>query len=235
MTETYDKDYYENGVEKRVSGYTDYHWKPDYVLPMANSLKAKLKPFRVLDYGCAKGYLVKAFRLLGVRAFGYDISKYAIDNADEDVKAHCSNTMASYGSEDFDLVIAKDTLEHVSKEDMPGVLKELFRVTEDTGTVLVVVPLGDNGQYRIREYELDVTHKIREDEVWWIKTFNTAGFNVDRFYYKFSGIKEQWTSTHPYGNGIFFLSKDDNRVLEADDNFVREVAEVDYNGTPITL
>ena len=37
---------------------------------------------KILDIGCAKGYLVKALRWLGRDAYGFDISDYALEKSD---------------------------------------------------------------------------------------------------------------------------------------------------------
>ena len=42
---------------------------------------------RILDFGCAKGFLVKAMRILDVAAQGVDVSKYAIDRVDGEEEA----------------------------------------------------------------------------------------------------------------------------------------------------
>jgi hypothetical protein len=201
--EKYDEDYFEHGVEKRISGYTDYHFRPEYVFPIANWIKQELYPVNVLDYGCAKGYLVKALRLLDIEAYGYDISEYAIKTCDPDVKDFVSNI---FEFPQFDLVIAKDILEHVDKKDLPQVLKDINSVTHTFGQLLAIIPLGDDGKFRIREYEMDITHVTKEDEEFWIKEFNKAGFRCDKFYYRVEGIKDNW-SQYPYGNGIFILEK----------------------------
>lgn len=197
----FDETYYERGVRSGVSGYTNYHWRPEYVLPFVNAMISKFHPYRVLDIGCAKGFTVKGFRLLGIHAYGYDISKYAIDNADPDVKAYVST---KFPEEPFDLIIAKDTLEHVPKSALITLLSKIFDIIARESTFVVIVPLGDNGLFRIREYELDKTHVIKEDEVWWIKQFNAAGFNCKEFYYIMDGVKDNWKQ-FPTGNGIFVL------------------------------
>lgn len=204
MTETYDEDYFERGVEKGISGYTQYHWKPEYFLPLANELKKRFNPRRVLDYGTAKGFMVKAFHLLNVEAWGYDVSEYAVQNADPYVRKYISNQMRYIRN---DLVIAKDVLEHVPKEQMQSVLLDIGSVIDADSFVFIVVPLGDDGVFRIREYELDKTHVIKEDEEWWINTFNTAGYVVEEFYYSFPGAKDHWQKINPYGNGIFILRR----------------------------
>ena len=58
----YDKDYYENGVAKGISGYENYRWIPELTYPMAysvcKSLKIK-KNDKVLEYGCAFQMIVR--------------------------------------------------------------------------------------------------------------------------------------------------------------------------------
>jgi hypothetical protein len=200
ISHKFDKTYFENGVEAHVSGYTDYHWKPEYVLPLANWLKQHFDhDLTFLDYGCAKGYLVKALRLLGVNAYGYDISEYAIANCDPDVSRYCANTLRG-----ADIVICKDVLEHIPKSEILQKLGELANIGAET--VVAIIPLGDDGKFRIREYELDVTHVTKEDEVWWITQFKTAGFDCSEFYYHIDGVKDNWMH-HPYGNGVFIFRR----------------------------
>lgn len=211
--EQYDRTYYENGVAARVSGYTNYHWRPEYSLPFAAALKRRFigrpteeDPARVLDYGCAKGFLVKALRLLKVNAWGYDISHYAIENCDPVVKEFVSSEMRKLGQM-FSVIVSKDVLEHVPHGDIGKVLFNISNALRYRGVIVVTVPLGDNDQYRIREYELDATHRIRENEEWWIKTFEAAGLFCDDFYYDFPGAKDHWLSVNPIGNATFILRK----------------------------
>ena len=77
----YNRDYYESGIENGISGYRNYRWMPELTIRMAHCLIQDLsidKSHSVLDYGCAKGFLVKALRLLDIDAFGLDVSEYAI-------------------------------------------------------------------------------------------------------------------------------------------------------------
>jgi cyclopropane fatty-acyl-phospholipid synthase-like methyltransferase len=203
--EQYDEEYFERGVETHKSGYTNYTWKPEYVLPLANQIKQKFKlgeNSTVLDFGCAKGYLVHALNLLGVPALGYDISKYAEEHAITDYVV-TNELPTSY----CDLIIAKDVLEHIPKDELVVTLQKLRQRLMAHGRIFVVVPLGDNGKFRIREYEMDVTHVNKEDELWWHTQFIKGGLGVEEFYYQYPGVKENWTSKHPYGNGVFILRR----------------------------
>lgn len=204
----FDKDYFENGVEKHISGYENYRWRPEYVLPLANWLKHRFDysnvfgdPVRFLDYGCAKGFLVKALRLLGCTAYGYDISDYAIKNAEFEVK----DLVSSDKWFDADIVVMKDVLEHMTEKQISEVLSDCSQ--DDIDYIVAIIPLGDDDKFRIREYELDITHITKKDEVWWINQFNRNGFTCEEFHYSIPGIKDNWTTLYPYGNGVFIFKR----------------------------
>lgn len=203
----FDKEYYERGVEAGVSGYQNYRWMPERVFPFANYLKqlvgtSSLRPRlpTALDFGCAKGFLVKALRLLGVDARGYDISEYAIQNCDPAVKDFVSATPDGLGLRD--LVVSKDTLEHIPYDKIQFIMNQLSILTGEV--CVIVVPLGNGKTYRIREYELDKTHVIREDEEWWINVCKKSDFKIKSFSYD-CPAKEHWKQVHPYGNMMLVL------------------------------
>jgi hypothetical protein len=97
-------------------------------------------------------------------------------------------------------------LEHIPEKEMLYELSQISFVLKGGGFLVVVVPLGDDDSFRIREFELDVTHVTKKDEVWWTKKFNSCGFNLEEFYYHVPGIKDNW-SHFPTGNGVFILKK----------------------------
>ena len=56
---------------------------PELTLPLAHHIAVDCnldKHQTICDFGCAKGYLVYALRLLGYDAYGVDISEYAISS-----------------------------------------------------------------------------------------------------------------------------------------------------------
>lgn len=196
--DTFNKDYFEDGVRKRVSAYENYRWMPERTIREASSIINNISFQTVLDYGCAKGFMVHALRLLGKDAHGVDVSEYAISNCHPKVKDYLSvidTTDNIRGG--WDLIIAKDVLEHIQKDNIPIILNELRRRCDK---IFIAVPLGDDNRYRIREYEMDVTHVVREPEEWWLTTIVNAGFSIKYFDYEFGHLKENWTKPHPYGN-----------------------------------
>lgn len=204
MTKTiaYDADYYERGQELGLSGYTDYHWIPNLTIPMVESMIEHLpigSSDRILDYGCAKGFAVKAFRGLGYDAYGYDPSEYAISQAPYDVGRFCATRM--WGGT-FDWVICKDVLEHVAPSRLVQTLKGL-----NASRMFVAIPLGANGKYVVPDYDKDVTHVIAQPLGWWTTLFTFSGWKVITADYTFPGVKEHWTSAYPEGNGFFRLER----------------------------
>ena len=192
------KEYYEDGVRNHISGYEDYRWMPTRSIPEALDIKNYFNFNTCVDYGCAKGFLVLALRILGCNAFGEDISEYAVQNCHPDVKDYVSFP----NDNKYDLLICKDVLEHVEVENIPSILKTF---KEKSNKFFFTIPLGDSDRFRIREYEVDITHVTKKDEQWWLNMFKSQGFKLIDFSYKFGSVKQKWTTQYPYGNGFFIL------------------------------
>lgn len=198
----FDKDYFENGIATAKSLYENYQWMPSVSLPIANTIK-KLYPNKsILDFGTAKGFLVYALTLLSVEVYGYDISKYALDNCKKEIQKLLFNDKTKIPN--VDVVFSKDVFEHLEYANVDDELKWLASICKE---MMCIIPFGENGKYRIKEYGFDITHIIKENEDWWIKKFNLAGFQLKEFYYKFEDLKSNWYSHDEFGNGIFFLEK----------------------------
>ena len=141
------------------------------------------------------------FFKIGCDAYGEDISEYAVENCHPNVKDYVSLPNDNV----YDLLICKDVLEHIEEEDLPGVLQTFARKSNQ---FFFVIPLGDEDRFRIREYEVDITHVTKKDEEWWIKMFESQGFRLTKFSYSFGSMKEKWVGPYPYGNGFFILEHD---------------------------
>jgi len=204
----FNKDYYENGVSSGISLYTNYKWMPDLTIPMAFRIIEILnikESDSILDFGCAKGYMVKSFRMLYRDAYGVDISDYAINNCDKDIenfllKINDSDDINKFNKV-FDFTISKDVFEHIPYDKIDSTLINIKKYTK---CLFAIVPLGDGKKYYIDSYELDKTHIIREDKDWWFNKFKQSGYNDIIFYNKIKGIKENY-SNMGNGNGFFIL------------------------------
>lgn len=205
----YNEDYFERGIETGKSGYQNYRWLPELTIPMAMTVIDYLKLDRdqkVLDYGCAKGFLVKALRLLRRQAWGTDISEYAINSADNNTRQYLELSDDDWVvpfEMDFDVIIAKDVFEHIDVDDIHYILTELGKKSK---SLFAIIPLGKNDKFVIPAYEMDVTHKLAKDPEWWKDRFEKAGWVLEDFSYYISGIKESW-SNFKKSNGFFLLNK----------------------------
>jgi SAM-dependent methyltransferase len=205
MRNLFDRDYFERGIESGKSCYQNYRWIPELTIPLAMTIidYLDIKPRqRVLDFGCSKGYLVKAMRWLHRTCYGLDISEYAIKNCDVEVAGYCfKNNGTIVFRNRFDFCIAKDVFEHVpldalQKFLMSGAAKKYF----------AVIPLGENGRYRAPANDMDVTHINCMTEEEWMEFFMTVGLNIDVFTFRIKGIKDSYYKEFPTAHGFFTLS-----------------------------
>jgi SAM-dependent methyltransferase len=160
----YDKDYFENGIKTGKSCYENYRWLPELTVPMAKVIIDKLsikKEHKILDFGCAKGTLVKALQELGYCCEGVNCSEYAINNA---VCGDCYLIESPQEIEEgYDYIIAKDVFEHL--EDP---LETLEILSAKSKGIFIVVPLGENGKYFDRRNNKDKTHITCERIDYWV-------------------------------------------------------------------
>ncbi len=202
----YDADYFLRGKETNKSLYTDYHWLPDLTIPMVCSIISYLGikyGETILDFGCARGYIVRAFRELGYEAWGHDISAWAIANADENVKEYITTGESALFSSNIDWVIAKDVLEHVPR--VSAVITTLLKAAR-VG-VFAVVPLSmfDGLPYVVADYEKDVTHIHRLCLSSWARLFMRPGWSVTACY-AVPGVKQNYAQ-YEWGNGFIVCGR----------------------------
>ncbi len=199
----YDEDYFETGTMSGRSCYSYYRWMPEVTCRMAMAIieYAEIKKQdRVLDFGCAKGFLVKALRLLFRDAYGCDGSEYAVAHAEPEVRAfvrQCTESGQVPFAEKFDICISKDVFEHIPVKDLKVVLRS---IRQSSARLLCIVPLGDGEKYIISAYDDDLSHVVREGVDWWLDLIRDAGFNVVRWDYHVPGIKDSWHHVHQEGN-----------------------------------
>lgn len=202
----FDEDYFERGIETGKSCYQNYRWIPELTIPMAMTIIDYLGIRRgetILDYGCAKGFLVKAFRLLYREAWGVDISDYAIRNVDPAVKDICFRGNYSTYDMYYDFCIAKDVFEHIPEIALPDTLKNI-----NAGILFSIIPLGGDMGYIAPSNNFDHTHVVCRSEEWWSTMFISSGWEIIDFVFRIDGIKDTYYKTYPKAHGFFVLGKE---------------------------
>jgi SAM-dependent methyltransferase len=167
----YDENYFENGVYSGKSGYNGYVWNNDF-LEMATRLNEYFKPIKVLDIGCAKGFLVKAFTQLGVNAFGIEYSDYAFEKADSEIKDRITlgsiTKRTIYRNKEFDLITCYDVLEHLTDEEVIFAISEIKRISNKIVTIKM--------PFEHYDWDLDKSHIGIQPKEIWIERFEKHGF-----------------------------------------------------------
>jgi len=203
----YDADYFENGQESGKGWLENYRWMPRRSFREGLGIIDYLgldDDSYVLDVGCAKGFIVRALRELEIKADGCDISDYALSFAPKG-SWNCTSWEEHY---DFGYthVIIKDMMEHLTIPQLDEMLQTIKKVGK---TLFVVVPIGDDGVYRIPEYHMEISHLIAEDEEWWLNKFIKNGWKVDKHCPSIPGMKDNWDShADGLGNHVFVLKID---------------------------
>lgn len=168
--ETFGEDYYINGIKCGISNYVDYTWLPGLTLLMAKSfvdIFGVSRESTVLDFGCARGYFVKALRQHRIKAFGVDISEWAIKNCDPDVVGYVYNKLEDCPPS-FDYVFSKDVLEHIPTENLTQILEKLFSICTEAAIFIVPLAKCEGGEYIYPNDELDKTHIHRKTLQGWV-------------------------------------------------------------------
>jgi 2-polyprenyl-3-methyl-5-hydroxy-6-metoxy-1,4-benzoquinol methylase len=103
----------------------------------------RLKKFgRLLDVGCAVGFLLDEARQSGWEVYGIDLSKWAVEYAQNELKLkNVSQAIlrnAHYPSNFFDAVVLKDSIEHLT--DPKSTLIEIRRILKPDGILCVNTP-----------------------------------------------------------------------------------------------
>lgn len=192
--ETYGESYYMDGINAKLSNYESYTYRPDATISMAAHLRRYLDikdGERVLDVGCARGFYVHALRLLGVDAFGYDISEWAIQNCHPEVSRFVSNYLDGVKVGGFfDVVYSKDCFEHIPPLELSALLGRLLPSTRRMLFVIVPLASSDGGAYVHPKEENDATHINRWTLTGWLRFFqqNAPSFIVSGSY-RYPGLK----------------------------------------------
>lgn len=164
--EYYNQEYFADSVGKtflRPNGTVE-NWgyrNPDGDLlaarPIVEAWKKIFMPKTMLDIGCGRGTFVTYARDVGIEAYGFDFSEWAINEGRyprckrEWLKVHDVTKPWPYPAKSFDLITALDILEHVYLGDLPFVLSELYRVARKW--VFLQIAVAGSGGLQGREEE----------------------------------------------------------------------------------
>lgn len=119
----------------REQGYGGYHYDGRWKAVIKRMIEwyGLTGHERVLDVGCAKGFMLHDFRELlpGVTVAGVDVSQYGLDHAMEDVRPFLQIANATdlpFPDESFDLVISINVVHNLPDALCRRAIREMERV-----------------------------------------------------------------------------------------------------------
>jgi cyclopropane fatty-acyl-phospholipid synthase-like methyltransferase len=199
---TTDTDYGESYWES-LDGGAGYRDSPIWE-DLAHILTELQPAKRMLDVGCAAGYLVHHMRRRGVETFGLDFSTYALGLAPEIIKPFVGFTdltrphsMASMGIP-FELVTCFETMEHIPEEHVQNAFGNL-KIAMRPDAILVLSICLDT----VPNWETDPTHITMKSRQWWKQQLDRADFQL----HEMSALAfRQFRMFHNH-DGIFVVSR----------------------------
>lgn len=143
-----------------------------------------LKPGdKVLDVGCAKGFLVKDLRALGIDAVGVDVSQYGLDHAENEAKDHLQIASADslpFADASFDAVLAINSIHNLDRDGCVRAVKEIERLAPGKGFIQVDSYHTPEQKEVFESWVL--TAKFYDYPEGWLKVYEEAGYTGDYFW-----------------------------------------------------
>jgi glycosyltransferase involved in cell wall biosynthesis/SAM-dependent methyltransferase len=159
---------YDEGYYKSCCGPIPYErserWL-SFFSRIAEELIRSLRPSRILDAGCAMGFLVEAFWDRGVEAWGIDLSAYAISKVRRDMQPYCRvGSLVNPIEGRYDLLTCIEVLEHIPEEYARAVVQNLCAAS-------------DNILFSSTPDDLtESTHVNVRPTIYWLKLFSDFQF-----------------------------------------------------------
>ena len=171
----------------RTYGYGGYRYDGRWI-PVAEDIVShfKLKPGdRILDVGCAKGFLVKDLLKVcpGLEVFGLDISEYALMKCEPEVvgRLHLGNaTKLPFPDNSFNAVISLNTVHNLERSELITALREIERLAPGRGFVQVDSYRTPEQKALFEEWVL--TAKFHDYPDGWVRLFKEAGYTGDYYW-----------------------------------------------------
>lgn len=171
----------------RDYGYGGYRYDGRWV-PVARDIVEHfgLKPgMRVLDVGCAKGFLVKDLMIAcpGLEAFGLDISSYALTHCEPEVvgRLHLgSGDSLPFPDGSFDCVLSINTIHNFDRAGAARALAEIQRLS--AGRAFVQVDSYRTPEQKEIFESWVLTAKFHDYPDGWITLFKEAGYTGDYYW-----------------------------------------------------
>lgn len=168
---------------------------------------------RILDAGCANGYLLSLLAADGYKnLIGVELSEQLAVAARQNlggveiVNADVRDFLAQTPDESFDVILFHHVLEHIPREHTVALLREFYRVLKPAGYLNIKVP---NASYLLAGNHLygDFTHVVHFNELSLPQVLEAAGFARERIEFIPKPPLLFWSWRHPLRAGLRLLNR----------------------------
>ena len=182
----FDKEFFDG---ERKFGYGGFSYNPRYWSEVVKDFRDYYNlnnGSKILDVGCAKGFMLYDFYKLNpnLDLYGIDISKYAIDNSVSEIKHKLQVANARklpYEDNFFDLVISINTIHNLEKVECAIALKEISRVSKQNAFIAVDAYRNNEEKQRMDAWNLTAKTILSVDD--WIEFFDKNQYKGDYFWF----------------------------------------------------
>lgn len=181
IAKKFDREYWDGPRQYGFGGYTyDGRWR-SVAEEIAKHYQLKSGD-KVLDVGCGKGFLIYELTQVvpGIMVKGVDISRYAIENSKEEIRADLVQGLAQelpYEDESFDLVISINTLHNLYIYDLKKALIEIERVKKNNAYLVVESYRNESEKVNMLYWQLTCECFFTPKEWEWI--YEEYGYSGD--------------------------------------------------------
>jgi ubiquinone/menaquinone biosynthesis C-methylase UbiE len=180
LAKQWGRDYWDGDRKHGYGGMRyDGRWRPVAALLAEHY---KLQPGqRVLDIGCGKGFLLYDLSQIvpGLEVCGLDISAYAIENAQPEIKSFLQVGNARelpFHDASFDLVISINTLHNLYCYELDAALRHMQRVTQKHSYLVVESYRNEVEKANLLYWQLTCeTFCTPQEWEWWFRQTGYAG------------------------------------------------------------
>jgi SAM-dependent methyltransferase len=185
LARKFEKDFFDGDRRNGYGGfnYNSRFWQP--VVPDFQEYYRLNKDSKILDIGCAKGFMLHDFSELipGIQVQGIDISNYAIENCMPSVKGLVQVADARelpFEDDSFDLAISVTTVHNFDRPECIKALKEIERVSKNA-FITVDAYRNDIEREAMLAWNLTAKTILHVDE--WKELFDEANYSSDYFWF----------------------------------------------------
>lgn len=176
-TDLYHEGYFERAEGSNYRCYGDESgWDP--ILNVLNEYKPPMASPVLLEVACAKGWFVRHALDWGWDAYGFDVSRYAIEHQSPGLRGRVSvhdATQPWYFAADgaVDVLVGWEFFEHIEESDVLTVWSEMLRVVRPGGLIVLKIgmPIAEDSPHYSGP-DCDVTHVTMHDRSWWGETLS---------------------------------------------------------------